>query len=95
MTKTNNQAILDVLNNLEVVDQCGGDDAYILVENSLETREKLNNLGVKPETLINYGDEETFCILALAFGEGYANFFYKKLVNWPKEAVELIEELWN
>ena len=65
--------ILDVLNNLEVIEQNGGDFPYLLVSNNEETQEKLSKLGVPKEKLISSGDEETFCILALAFNEGYAN----------------------
>ncbi|AOZ91585.1 hypothetical protein [Paenibacillus crassostreae] len=68
----NNQAILDVLNSLEVIEQYGGDDAYILVENSIETRAKLNTVGVTDEQILGVGDEEQFCILALACNEGFA-----------------------
>jgi hypothetical protein len=71
----NRQAVLDVLNGLDVIEACGGDEPYILVENSEENREKLRAVGVQPERLRYYGDDETFCILALAFGDGYANGF--------------------
>lgn len=91
----NKQAILDVLNNLEVVEQQGGEDAYILVKNNLENCAKLVPLGVKDSVINSYGDKETFCILALAYGEGYANFYHKGLVNWPDDAVDLIESLYE
>lgn len=65
--------VLDVLNSLKVVEFNGGDEPYILVENSSSNREKLNAVGVSNEVIDKYGDEETFCILALAFSEGYAN----------------------
>ncbi len=77
------QAVLDVLNSLEVIESNGGDDAYILVANDEETRAKLNAVGVSSETIQRYGDDETFCILALAFGEGYADEYRDgKLVLW-------------
>lgn len=77
------QAVLDVLNSLEVIETNGGDDAYILVENSEENRSKLSAVGVPSETIQQYGDDETFCILALAFGEGYADEWRDgKLVLW-------------
>ncbi|NQF17820.1 hypothetical protein HPY31_28555 [Brevibacillus sp. HB1.3] len=41
----NRQAILDVLNNLEVVETNGGDSPYILVENNEIVRQKLNAVG--------------------------------------------------
>jgi len=87
-----NQSILNVLNSLEVQEQGGGDDAYIQVNQTPETVARLMELGVSQDTISKYGDGETFCILALAFGEGYANFYYKRLVNWPVEAVELVEK---
>ncbi|GAB1529863.1 MULTISPECIES: hypothetical protein [Brevibacillus] len=41
----NRQAILDVLNNLEVVEINGGDSPYILVKNNEIVRQKLNAVG--------------------------------------------------
>lgn len=79
----NKQAVLDVLNSLEVIETNGGEDAYILVANSEENRMKLNAVGVTDETITRYGDDETFCILALAFNEGYADEYRDgKLVLW-------------
>lgn len=79
----NKQEVLDVLNELEVIEQQGGDDAYILVSNNSENRTKLNAVGVFSDILGNYGDEETFCILALALGEGYCDDYRNgKLVLW-------------
>lgn len=79
----NKQAVLDVLNNLEKIEQQGGEDAYILVANNSENRAKLNAVGVSSNILGEYGDEETFCILALAFGEGYCDEYRNgKLVIW-------------
>jgi len=76
------QSILDVLNSLEVVEEDGGDNAYILVENSIENRAKLNAVGVTDEQIMAFGDEETFCILALACHEGYADGYQDgKLVD--------------
>ncbi|MGO4369361.1 hypothetical protein AB4Z21_00945, partial [Paenibacillus sp. MCAF20] len=77
------QAILDVLNNLEVIEQQSGDEAYILVSNDSVNREELNAVGVSTETFEQYGDEYTFCILALAFGEGYCDEYRDgKFVLW-------------
>lgn len=67
------QAICDVLNSLEVIEQQGGDDAYILVANNKTNRVKLAAVGVPLDKINLYGDGESFCILALAFGEGYAS----------------------
>jgi hypothetical protein len=79
----NKQSILDVLNSLEVIEQQGGEDCYILVANNEENRAKLNAVGVSNETILKHGDEETFCILALAFNEGYCDEYKDgKLVLW-------------
>ncbi|MGE7114684.1 hypothetical protein [Lysinibacillus sp. NPDC047702] len=75
MKTIDKQAILDILNSLEVIEQNGGESSYILVENNAANHEKLNALGVPSEAINKYGDEETFCFLALAFSEGYANDF--------------------
>lgn len=79
----NRQAVLDVLNSLEVVETNGGEDAYILVENSEEVRRKLNAVGIADEVINRYGDEESFDVLALAFSEGYTDYYTKgKFVLW-------------
>ncbi|MCC2248942.1 hypothetical protein JUJ52_03085 [Virgibacillus sp. AGTR] len=86
MNKKQKQEVLDVLNDLEVIESNGGEDAYILVKNNKENQAALHHVGVDTETISRYGDEETFCILALAFGEGYANDFRNgKLTNEPEE----------
>lgn len=83
------QKVLNVLNGLEVIETNGGDDAYILVASSSENLEKLNEVGVSIELALKYGDEETFCILALAFGEGYADEWEdgKLIVHYSRFAV--------
>ncbi len=73
VTESNKQIVLDVLNSLEVVETEGGDYSAILVDNSPENRAKLNAVGVTDEQINQYGDEETFCILSLAFHMGFAN----------------------
>jgi len=79
----NKQAILDVLNSLEVVDQQGGDDAYMMVDNNDVVKEKLAAVGVASETIKKYGDDESFCVLALAFGEGYCDDYENgKFILW-------------
>ncbi|WP_063847500.1 hypothetical protein [Bacillus sp. FJAT-28004] len=67
------QEVLNVQNNLEVVESQGGEDCYILVANNDEKRSKLNAVGVTDEIIKSNGDDETFCIPALAFNEGYCN----------------------
>lgn len=81
----NKQAILDVLNTLEVVDKQGGDEAYMLIYNNDDVREKLAAVGVTPETIRQYGDDESFSVLALAFGEGYCDEYdnqNEKFILW-------------
>lgn len=73
--KMENQKILDVLNSLNVIEKQGGEDAYILIKNNGENQKLLNDVGVDSETINKYGDEEAFCALSLAFGEGYADFY--------------------
>lgn len=90
----NRQAILDVLNSLEAVDTIGGVEAYILVDSSKENLRKLNEVGVTDEVIFRYGDKETFCILALAFSEGYADgysngkLFFAGLNNFRIEDID-------
>jgi hypothetical protein len=69
------QKVLNILNSMEVVESNGGEEAYILVENNEENQELLKQAGISLETALKYGDEETFCILALAQCEGYADLY--------------------
>lgn len=69
------QEVLNVLNSLEVVDSQGGEDAYMTVDNNEEVRQKLSAVGIDAETIRKYGDDESFCVLALAFSEGYADAY--------------------
>ncbi|RJX40953.1 hypothetical protein D3P09_02745 [Paenibacillus pinisoli] len=79
----NHEAILNVLNSLEVIEQQGGEDSYILVANNEVNRSRLAAVGVPAEKMVYYGDDETFCILALAFGERYADEFVNGyLIKW-------------
>lgn len=67
------QKVLDVLNGLDVVESCFlTDESWILVESSKDNFSKLSEVGIDRDTAMKYGDNETFCILALAFNEGYA-----------------------
>ena len=98
MQTIDKQAILDVLNSLEVIEQNGGESAYLLVENNVENHKKLNAVGVPSKTINNYGDDETFCILALALSEGYAdhyNVFKGGLVLEPESHKETETRLEN
>ncbi|MCR6108651.1 hypothetical protein HXA34_20360 [Salipaludibacillus agaradhaerens] len=67
--------VLEVLNDLEVIETNGGEEAYVLVENNADNHKRLNDVGISSETINKYGDEDTFCILALAFSEGYCDFY--------------------
>lgn len=79
----NRQAVLDVLNSLEVVETNGGDSPYILVDNNEEVRKKLNVVGVTDEVINQYGDDDSFDVLALAFAEGYTDSYEKgKFILW-------------
>lgn len=69
----NKKEILDVLNAEEVLEMQRGDDSYVLVSKTPELLGKLNELGVSTVTINKYGDDDTFCILAFAFNEGYAD----------------------
>ncbi|MGG4499039.1 hypothetical protein [Brevibacillus reuszeri] len=79
----NRQAVLDVLNSLKVIEKEGGSSPYCLVAFSQENRSKLNTVGVADETMLKYGDDESFCIWVLAFSEGFANEYRNgKLIQW-------------
>jgi hypothetical protein len=82
--KMDKQAILDVLNSLEVKDYQGGEDAYILVDNNDVVRNRLAAVGVDAETIRKYGDDESsFCILTMALSEGYCDDYRNgQLVLW-------------
>lgn len=69
------QRVLQVLDGLDVMETNEGEDAYILVKNSEKHHKLLNDVGVSSETINKYGDNETFCILSLAFGEGYCDLY--------------------
>ncbi|WGV60122.1 hypothetical protein QIH01_02990 [Brevibacillus brevis] len=54
-----------------------------MVENSEEIRKKLNAVGVADEVINRYGDDEAFDVLALAFAEGYTDYYEKgQFVLW-------------
>jgi len=70
-----NQEVLNVLNNLDILEQSGGEEPYALVEINGEVEDQLNSVGISIDSAKKYGDDETFCILALAFSEGYAIWY--------------------
>lgn len=65
------QAFVNVLNELQssFFESNGGDDAYMLVENTASVREKLSAVGITEQEIKNAGDNDSFCLLALAFGK--------------------------
>lgn len=67
MDKAQKQAVLDVLNSFDVQDSQGGEECYILVESNEENLSALEEAGISREKALSYGDEESFCIAALAF----------------------------
>lgn len=83
------QRKLDVLNSLDVIESNGGEEAYMLVKNSEENHELLNDAGISSETIDKYGDDETFCVLSLAFGEGYCDLYDGGRLIVFDESVEL------
>lgn len=66
---------LNFLNQMEVIEINGGEEAYALVENNERNRNLLTEAGIPLDTALKYGDEETFCIIALACSEGYATWY--------------------
>ncbi|MGG4440002.1 zf-TFIIB domain-containing protein [Brevibacillus fortis] len=92
----NRQAVLDVLNSLEVVETNGGDSPYILVENNEIVRQKLNAVGITNEVINQYGDDDSFDVLSLAFAEGYTDYYEKgKFVLWGPIDDELRDRVRN
>lgn len=93
----NKQTILEeALNSLEVRESQGGEDSYVLVDNNEEVRQQLARVGVGAETIRLYGDDESFCVLSLAIGEGYADDYRDgKLVLWGPIDDELRQRVLN
>lgn len=93
----NKQAVLDVLNNLEVIEQQGGEEAYIIVEINEENLAELAEVGITKEMVEGYGtDGEDFCILAYAFSENIADDFENgKLILWGAIDDELRYRVFN
>jgi len=73
MNREEKQAVLDVLNSFEVQDSQGGEECFILVESSEENLSALEKVGVPREVALGYGDEDMFCIAAVAFDLGVAD----------------------
>lgn len=75
MNAIKRQMVLNRLNKMEVIESEGGDSAYALVENNEDNRQLLKEAGIPLKKALRYGDNEAFCIIALACGEGYANWY--------------------
>ena len=77
MSNRSRKEIIQVLNQLPVIDESGGDDAYVIVENNIENRAALEDVGVTHDIIARYSNphDGTFCILTLAFSEGYADLY--------------------
>jgi len=86
-----NQKVLDVLNRIEVFEQSGGEEAYALVEITDEVADQLDSVGISVGDVERYGDKETFCIIAFACSEGYADWYdgNKLLKNDTKSSDEI------
>ncbi|MGK5511762.1 hypothetical protein [Brevibacillus formosus] len=92
----NKQAVLDVLNSLEVVETNGGDSPYIIVENNEDVRKKLNAVGITNEVINQYGYDDAFDVLSLAFAEGYTDYYEKGMfVLWGPIDEELRNRVRN
>lgn len=89
MDKTQKQAVLNVLNDMEWIDTQGGEEGWILVESSEENLQALEEVGISRELALGYGDEETFCVAALAFGEHLADVWdpEKGLIMYSEEGI--------
>lgn len=84
-TSEEKQCKLNALNSLDVIESNGGEEAYMLVENNEENHKLLNEAGIPSETINKYGNKETFCVLSLAFGEGYCDLYESgKLIAFDK-----------
>lgn len=79
------------LNQMEVIEENGGDSAYAIVENNEENRQLLQEAGIPLETALKYGDGETFCIIALACSEGYATWYNGSELIYHEVSVNEIE----
>ena len=81
--------VVDVLNSLEIIESNGGEVAYALFELNEENLSALNEVGITDDIIKGYGDEETSCILAIGFGEGYADIHVNDKLVVFEEAVEI------
>ena len=81
------QAVLDVLNSLEVSDSEGGESAFIEVHHTLEVTQALKAVGVPAHIQNRYEHNPGYLdILHLALSEGYADYYAgDKLLAYEEE----------
>lgn len=91
MSEVLRERALNYLNQMEVIESQGGEEAYALVENNEENRYLLTEAGIPLETALKYGDEENFCIIALACSEGYATWYTGNKLIFNEISVSDIE----
>lgn len=65
--------IVKVLNNIEIIEENGGEDGYALAEQNQKNYDDLAAVGVTKETIDEYASDGCFCVLSLAFSENIAN----------------------
>lgn len=88
-----NQEKLDLLNSLEVIDQEGGEDLYVLVENNDKNREVLSKIVPDVDEYVRQvGDSETIDLVLAAFEYADADYYtgskFKTITK--DEAVDLL-----
>lgn len=91
MSKALRERALNYLNQMEVIESQGGEEAYALVENNEENRYLLTEAGIPLETALKYGGGDTFCILSLACSEGYATWYTGAKLIFNEVSVSEIE----
>ena len=91
MENTMRQRVLYFLNQMEVIEENGGEEAYALVENNEDNRNLLSEAGIPLETALKYGDDETFCVLTLAISERYATWYTGSKLIYNEVSVNDIE----
>lgn len=89
MTYSERKKVVDALNSLEIIESQGGEEGYAIFEINDENRATLNAVGLTDDVIHSYGDDETSCILAIGFGEGYADLYTGNELIVYEEKVEL------
>lgn len=91
------QAFVNALNELEneVFEVTGGDDASRIVELTTDVYNKLKAVGVTEQEIKNAGDDNSFCLLSLAFSKYPGQIEYDgkfRVWNGRKSINELVQE---